>query len=78
MPGGMAAANQPGSWSEYAVCAERHVAKKPATLSFSDAASIPLAATTALQALQQYPGSLEGKTVFVPAGRTSSPPRSFL
>jgi hypothetical protein len=33
-----------------------------------DSASIPLAAMTALQALRGYPGSLEGKTVFVPAG----------
>merc|ERR1712000_331266 len=57
-----------GSWSEYAKCAESFVALKPASLSFSDAASMPLAGVTALQALSKYEGSLEGKTVFVPAG----------
>lgn len=34
-----------------------------------DAASIPLAAMTSLQALRGYEGDLEGKTVFIPAGR---------
>lgn len=34
-----------------------------------DAASIPLACMTALQALRGYEGDLEGKTVFIPAGR---------
>ena len=35
-----------------------------------DAASIPLASMTSLQALRGYEGDLEGKTVFIPAGRT--------
>ncbi|KAG5996442.1 hypothetical protein E4U43_002854 [Claviceps pusilla] len=34
----------------------------------NDAAAIPLAAMTALQALRRYKGSLSGKTVFIPAG----------
>ena len=58
----------PGSWSEYVKSAEDHVALKPKSLSFGEAASIPLAATTAMQALRKYKGSLSGKTVFVPAG----------
>ena len=41
-------------------------------MSFTEAASIPLAAQTALQALDKadkaLPGGLKGKTVFVPAG----------
>jgi hypothetical protein len=57
-----------GSWSEYAVCPERYIALKPASLSFENAASIPLAASTAFQALRKYDGDLSGKTVFVPAG----------
>ncbi|EPE06508.1 alcohol dehydrogenase [Ophiostoma piceae UAMH 11346] len=57
-----------GSWSEYAVCADDKIALKPKSISLSDAASLPLAATTALQSLQRYRGSLKGKTVFVPAG----------
>jgi NADPH:quinone reductase-like Zn-dependent oxidoreductase len=57
-----------GSWSEYVKVDESFVAKKPANLSFRDAAALPLAAMTALQALNKYHGSLSGKTVFVPAG----------
>lgn len=45
---------------------------KPKSLSFSEAASIPLAAQTALQSLQRadhrISGGLNGKTVFIPGG----------
>ncbi|UKZ78462.1 hypothetical protein TrVFT333_006202 [Trichoderma virens FT-333] len=57
-----------GAWSEYAKCSEEYVALKPKTITFGEAASLPLAAVTALQVLRQYKGSLEGKTVFIPAG----------
>lgn len=57
-----------GAWSELAKTTEDFVALKPNSLSMEDSASIPLAAMTALQALRGYPGTLEGKTVFVPAG----------
>lgn len=57
-----------GTWCEYTKCSEYFVAPKPKNVSFGGAASIPLAATTALQALRKYKGSLEGKTVLVPAG----------
>lgn len=57
-----------GAWSEYAKCPEEFIALKPPSLSFESAAAIPLAATTAFQALQKYNGDLAGKTVFVPAG----------
>ncbi|KAJ9298196.1 hypothetical protein DTO271G3_3801 [Paecilomyces variotii] len=60
-----------GSWSEYAVCPEPYISLKPSSLSFEQAASIPLAATTAFQALRNYPGDLSGKTVLVPAGCNS-------
>lgn len=67
-----------GAWSEYAKCAERYVALKPKSLSFGDAAALPLAGMTALQVFRQYEGSLEGKTVFVPAGCKFGPSmRSF-
>lgn len=58
-----------GSLGEYIKCPNDHVSLKPTTLSFAEAASLPLAALTAMQALRKYKGSLEGKTVFVPAGR---------
>ncbi|KID89350.1 Alcohol dehydrogenase superfamily, zinc-type [Metarhizium guizhouense ARSEF 977] len=57
-----------GSWSQFAKCPESYVSLKPASLSFEAAASLPLAAMTAFQALKKYDGSLAGKTVFVPAG----------
>jgi NADPH:quinone reductase-like Zn-dependent oxidoreductase len=37
-------------------------------MSFGDAAALPLAAMTCLQALRRYEGDLAGKTVFIPAG----------
>jgi hypothetical protein len=57
-----------GSWSELARTTEEFVALKPQSLSMADAASVPLAAMTALQALRGYEGDLNGKTIFVPAG----------
>ncbi|KAF2147662.1 GroES-like protein [Myriangium duriaei CBS 260.36] len=57
-----------GSWAEYVKCSETYVSRKPGSLSFAEAASLPLAALTAMQALGKYKGSLAGKTVFVPAG----------
>ncbi|KAF4768644.1 hypothetical protein N7455_000102 [Penicillium solitum] len=57
-----------GSWSELARSTEEFVSFKPKGLSMEDAASIPLAAMTSLQALRGYEGDLEGKTVFIPAG----------
>ncbi|KAJ6003079.1 hypothetical protein N7451_005626 [Penicillium sp. IBT 35674x] len=57
-----------GSWSELARSTEEFVAMKPSAISMEDAASIPLACMTALQALRGYEGDLEGKTVFIPAG----------
>ncbi|KAF3388442.1 Reticulon-4-interacting protein 1 [Penicillium rolfsii] len=57
-----------GSWSELARSTEEFVALKPKNVSMEEAASIPLACMTALQALRGYDGNLEGKTVFIPAG----------
>ncbi|KAL5337467.1 chaperonin 10-like protein [Aspergillus crustosus] len=57
-----------GSCSEFVKCTEKSIGLKPNSLSFVDAASIPLAAVTALQALRRYGGDLTGKTVLVPAG----------
>ncbi|EGD99341.1 hypothetical protein TESG_06695 [Trichophyton tonsurans CBS 112818] len=57
-----------GSCSEFVKCPGEDVALKPPSLSFTDAASIPLAAMTALQALRRYDGDLAGETVLIPAG----------
>ncbi|RFU26314.1 hypothetical protein B7463_g10020, partial [Scytalidium lignicola] len=62
-----------GTIAQYALSAESAVALKPASLSFVEAAAIPLAGLTALQSLDTGEkmiegGSLKGKTVYVPAG----------
>jgi NADPH:quinone reductase-like Zn-dependent oxidoreductase len=61
-----------GSAAEYTLSQEYAVAKKPAQLSFTEAAGLPLVGLTALQAMRSadslLEGGLEGKTVFVPAG----------
>ncbi|SRR6266536_4661009 len=61
-----------GSVAEYALSTQPTTALKPPALSFAEAASIPLAAQTALQALDKADKALDGglkeKTVFVPAG----------
>ncbi|KAE8392130.1 chaperonin 10-like protein [Aspergillus alliaceus] len=57
-----------GSWSEYVICSEENLALKPPSLSFADAASLPLAALTALQALRKFDGELSGKPAFIRAG----------
>jgi NADPH:quinone reductase-like Zn-dependent oxidoreductase len=64
--------NYKGSAAEYTLSQEYAVAKKPAQLSFTQAASIPLVGLTALQAMRkadsELKGGLKGKTVFIPAG----------
>ena len=65
-------ANCRGSIAEYCLSTVSTTAPKPKSLSFVEAAAIPLAGMTALQALRrgdmEAEGGLKGKTVFVPAG----------
>jgi NADPH:quinone reductase-like Zn-dependent oxidoreductase len=60
-----------GTASEYVVSTASTTTTKPTSIPHVQAASIPLAALTALQALQRaeayLPGGLKGKTVLVPA-----------
>ncbi|KAJ6442705.1 alcohol dehydrogenase [Purpureocillium lavendulum] len=63
----------PGFVSDYAVAEERFLLRKPPAVSFEEAASAAGSVVTALQTIRrglQLGGleSLEGKTVFVPAG----------
>ncbi|KAG0651068.1 NOGO-interacting [Hyphodiscus hymeniophilus] len=59
-----------GSIAQYALSTSSTTALKPKTLSFGEAASMPLAAQTALQSLYrgeaETEGGLRGKTVFIP------------
>jgi len=60
--------NRMGGLAERAVASELVVAKKPAKASFEEAAAIPLAALTALQALRDVAKLAAGQHVLVHAG----------
>jgi NADPH:quinone reductase-like Zn-dependent oxidoreductase len=53
-----------GSFAEYA-CARVSVARKPATLTFEEAAAVPVAGVTALQGLRDHGRLRPGQTVLV-------------
>ena len=55
----------PGSFAEYAVAPQGKLAPKPVSLSFAQAAVVPIAAGTALQALQDVGQVQAGQTVLV-------------
>jgi NADPH:quinone reductase-like Zn-dependent oxidoreductase len=54
-----------GSFAEYVCAPERLTAHKPANISFADAAAVPLAALTALQALRDQGKIQSGQSVAV-------------
>lgn len=56
-----------GAMAEYVICEVPELAKKPANISFVEAAAVPLAGLTALQALRRG-GVKEGSKVFIPGG----------
>lgn len=54
-----------GAFAEYAVVQEHSLARKPTALRFDEAAAVPLAATTALQALRDAAKVTEGDRVLI-------------
>lgn len=54
-----------GSFAEYAVVPERSLAPKPANLSFTEAAAVPVAANTALQGLRDVGNLQPGQRVLI-------------
>jgi NADPH:quinone reductase-like Zn-dependent oxidoreductase len=54
-----------GAFAEYVVVPEKAVAKKPANLSFEQAAAVPMAAITALQALRDVGQIKQGQKVLI-------------
>ncbi|KAK3684063.1 chaperonin 10-like protein [Podospora appendiculata] len=79
--GSMLASPLPGFASEYAVARADILLPKPAHISFEDAAVLAGNVTTAAQCLNRYfqlagqpasSGSLEGKTVFIPAALSAT------
>jgi NADPH:quinone reductase-like Zn-dependent oxidoreductase len=57
-----------GGFAERAVVREEHAGRKPARLSFEDAAAVPLAGLTAWQALVDDGRVSEGQKVLIHAG----------
>jgi NADPH:quinone reductase-like Zn-dependent oxidoreductase len=54
-----------GGWAEYAVARPAKLARKPANVSFEDAAALPVAAITALQALRDKGQVQAGQKVLI-------------
>src|SRR6266542_1443310 len=54
-----------GSWAEYAAAQEGRIARKPANLSFEEAAAVPVAGLTALQALRDHGQIQAGQKVLI-------------
>ncbi len=54
-----------GSWAEYAVARPTKLAPKPANVSFEEAAAVPIAALTALQALRDKGDVQPGQKVLI-------------
>ena len=64
-PGDEVYGSGPGAWAEFAVAAPDRLAPKPVNASFEEAAAVPIAGLTALQALRDH-GRLEpGEKVLV-------------
>jgi NADPH:quinone reductase-like Zn-dependent oxidoreductase len=57
-----------GGWAEYCVTNEREAALKPKSLSYIEAAAVPLAGLTAWQALIDIAGLRAGQTVLIHGG----------
>jgi len=57
-----------GGYAEFAVAKQDHVALKPRSIDFEHAAAVPLAATTAWQALVEKAGLSAGQTVLIHGG----------
>jgi NADPH:quinone reductase-like Zn-dependent oxidoreductase len=54
-----------GSWAEYAAAREVRLVRKPANLSFEEAAAVPVAGLTALQALRDHGHVQPGQQVLI-------------
>lgn len=54
-----------GAWAEYTPAREVRLVKKPANVSFEDAAAVPVAALTALQALRDHGKVQPGQKVLI-------------
>jgi NADPH:quinone reductase-like Zn-dependent oxidoreductase len=60
--------DEQGGYAEFAVAKEDHAARKPKSIDFEHAAAVPLAATTAWQALIEEARLTAGQTVLIHGG----------
>src|SRR2546421_6259821 len=60
--------DEQGGYAEFAVAKQDHAALKPKSIDFEPAAAVPLAATTAWQALIEKAGLTAGQTVLIHGG----------
>src|SRR6266513_351869 len=60
--------DEQGGYAEFAVAKQDHAALKPKSIDFEQAAAVPLAATTAWQALIEKAGLTAGQTVLIHGG----------
>lgn len=65
---GLLPMNRLGAFAEYVVIAERDLAPMPANVTFQHAATIPLEAMTAVQAIMEEMGAQAGQKLFMPLG----------
>ena len=63
-----------GSWAEYAAAREIRLARKPANISFEEAAAVPVAALTALQGLRDNGKVQPGQKVLINGASEVSAP----
>lgn len=68
LPGDQVFGTAGGSWAEYAAATATRVAGKPASISFEDAAAVPIAALTALQGIRDVADVQTGQKVLVNGG----------
>lgn len=64
-PGDEVFGTAPGAWAEYALSREPRLVRKPANVSFEEAAAVPIAGITALQALRDHGRVEAGQKVLI-------------
>jgi NADPH:quinone reductase-like Zn-dependent oxidoreductase len=64
-PGDAVFGTSGASWAEFAAAREARLVRKPANVSFEEAAAVPIAAITALQALRDHGRVQPGQTVLI-------------